>query len=164
MYSLAHVHLLLNHFPIILPMVGLLFVIIGVARGREDMTRWALGFFIAGGLFAAPTYFTGDPAAHLVRHMPGVTRGYIGAHEDAALIASIILGVLGLFGIWALWQYRRPAALPRWVTWVTLIGGVFATSAMARTGLLGGEIRHTEVRPAGAVVDSTSDTLPKAQP
>lgn len=164
MYSLAHVHLLLNHFPIILTAIGLLFAILGVVQRKDEMTRLALAFFIAGGLFAIPTYFTGDDAAHAVGHLPGVTRGYIGQHEDAAFAASIVLGIVALFAILALWRYRRPVPLPRWVVWVTLIGGLFTSSSMARTGLLGGEIRHTEVRPAGAPgatpPNGVADTLP----
>lgn len=158
MYSLVHVHLLLNHIPIILSALGLLFIVIGAVRHWDDMSRLAMAFFIGGALCAIPTYFTGDPAAHAVRRLPGVTREYIGQHEDAALIASVILGGVAIFSIWALWRYRRPAVLPRWVVWVTLVGGVFASSAMARTGLLGGEIRHTEVRPSGGVVDSSTVT------
>jgi uncharacterized membrane protein len=161
MYSLAHVHLLLNHLPIILTALGLLFIVIGVIRRREEMARLAMAVFIGSAVSAVPTYFTGEPAEHAVRRLPGVTRDFIERHSDAALFAAVITGVLGLFALWALWRYRRPTVLPPWVVRLALIGGLFASSAMARTGLLGGEIRHTEIRPESSTATSMDDTLPK---
>lgn len=146
MYSLAHVHLLLNHFPIIVTALGLLVLIIAMVRKRDDLTRVAFWLFVGGAVSALPTYLTGDPAEQAVEDMPGVTRQLIHAHEDAAVWAAIIVGILGVFALWALWRYRRPAALPAWVVRTALIVSLFGSTAMARTGLLGGEIRHTEVR------------------
>lgn len=147
MYSLAHVHLLLNHIPIIVTALGLLVLAIAMVKRGDDLARVAFWFFVGGAVSALPTYLTGDPAEHAVEDMPGVTPALIHAHEDAAVWAAIIVGVLGVFALWALWRYRRPAALPAWVVRTALVISLFGATAMARTGLLGGEIRHTEVRP-----------------
>ena len=67
--------------------------------------------------------------------------------SSIALIAAIVVGVLGAFALWALWRYRRPAILPAMIVRATVVGAVVGAGLMAYTGLLGGQIRHTEVRP-----------------
>ena len=147
MYSLAHVHLLLNHIPIIVTMLGLLLVAVAMWRHSDYLARVAMSFFVGGALSALPTYLTGDPAEHTVIHLPGVTREVIHSHQDAALIAAIFVGVLGLFALWAIWNFWSTPLLPSWVVRVALVASIIGSGLMAWTGLLGGEVRHTEVRP-----------------
>ena len=78
--------------------------------------------------------------------MPGVTKALIDRHEDAALVATILVGLLGAFALWTLWRYRRSTALPAWVLRVSLLAALVGSGAMAVTGFLGGQIRHTEIR------------------
>ncbi|MEO7963969.1 MAG: DUF2231 domain-containing protein [Gemmatimonadaceae bacterium] len=146
MYSIAHLHLLLNHLPIIVTGLGLLLLGVALLKRRDDLARMALVFFVGGALSALPTYLTGEPAEETVEDLPGVTKALIERHEDAALVAAIIVGALGAYALWALWRYRRPSALPAWVVRVALVAALVGSGAMAWTGLLGGEVRHTEVR------------------
>ena len=76
-----------------------------------------------------------------------VARVLIGQHEDIALIAAIVVGLLGVLSLWALWRYRRAATLPRRVGAAALVLSLAGSGLMAWTGPLGGEIRHTAVRP-----------------
>jgi uncharacterized membrane protein len=147
MYSLTHLHLLLNHLPIIVTVLGLLLIVIAMWRKSEPLARVALAFFVGGALSALPTYLTGESAEDTVRKLPGVTREVIEAHSDAALISAIFVGLLGVFALWSLWRYRSPAPLPAWVVRVTLVASIIGSGLMSWTGLLGGEVRHTEVRP-----------------
>jgi len=147
MFTIVHLHLLLNHLPIIVTGLGLLLVALAVWRADDYLARVALWFLVGGAVSALPTYLTGDGAEHAVRDLPGVTRPIMQAHSNMALVAAIVVGVLGAYALWALWRYRRPATLPRVVMLVTLVGALVGSGLMAYTGLLGGEIRHTEVRP-----------------
>lgn len=161
MYSLAHLHLMLNHLPIVVTALGLLLLVVAMLRRQDTLARVAFAFFVGGGLAALPTYLTGEPAEELVEGLPGVTEAIIERHEDAALSAAIIVGVLGAFALLLLWRYRRATALPTWAVRIALVGALVGSAAMARTGLLGGEVRHTEfrsdfVQPAGS--DDSSET------
>lgn len=147
MFTAVHLHLLLNHLPIIITGLGLLLIAIAAWRRDDYLARVALSFFVLSALSALPTYFTGNGAEHAIKGLPGVTREIIHKHEDIALFAAIGVGVLGVFALWALWRYRRPTTVPVGVVRVTLAGALVATGLMAYTGLLGGQIRHTEVRP-----------------
>ncbi len=146
MFSLVHIHLLLNHVPIIFTALGTLFALVALIRSRAEISRWAAGFFVGAATFAVPTYFTGEPAEDAVEQLPGVTRALIHEHEAAAFYAIVVSGILGVIALWALWKYRRQATFPRWVQYVLLLAGIFGSSVFLRTGLLGGKIRHTEVR------------------
>lgn len=146
MFTGAHLHLVLNHWPIIVPMLGLLLLAFAWLRHSEPTGRTGLAFLIGGALAALPVYLTGEDAEEAVERAPGVTEALIERHEDAGLIAAVALGVLGVFALWALWRYRRPGALPRWVLTTALSGALVGSGLMAWVGLLGGQIRHTEVR------------------
>jgi uncharacterized membrane protein len=159
MYSLTHVHLLLNHLPIIVTMLGLLLVAVAVWKQSDYLARMALAFFVGGALSALPTYLTGESAEDTVihLHLPGVTREVIERHSDAALISAIFVGLLGVFALWSLWRYRLPAILPAWVVRTTLVASIVGSGLMAWTGLLGGEVRHTEVRPGFVAPPASPD-------
>jgi uncharacterized membrane protein len=147
MYSFTHLHLLLNHFPIIVTVLGLMLIAVAVWRTSDALARVALAFFVGGALSALPTYLTGESAEDTAKHLPGVTRALIEAHSDSAVISAIFVGLLGLFALWALWRFRSEATLPTWVVRVALVASIIGSGLMSWTGLLGGQVRHTEVRP-----------------
>ncbi len=147
MYSLVHLHLLLNHFPIILTLIGFVLIAFTVFKRQDGLSRVGLAMFVAAGVFTLPTYLTGEPAEDVAKHLPDVTKALIHQHEDVALKAAYIVGVLAIFSLWALWRYRRPASLSVWAVRVAALVGLFGAMGMSVAGLYGGEIRHTEVRP-----------------
>lgn len=164
MFTLVHAHLLLNHLPIIITGLGLVLLAFGMSRRDDSIARTGLVFFVGAALAALPTYLTGEPAEEAVEDLPGVVKSLIEEHQDAALIAALVVGALGLYSLWALWRYRGQPALPRLVSRVALVGALAGSGLMVWTGLLGGQIRHTEVRadtttadvPAGGSVDRDS--------
>jgi len=147
MYSFTHLHLLLNHFPIIVTILGFLLIAVAVWRKSDGLARVALAFFVGGALSALPTYLTGESAEDTARHLPGVTRELIETHSDSAVISAIFIGLLGLFALWALWRFRTAVTMPTWVVRVALVASIIGSGLMSWTGLLGGQVRHTEVRP-----------------
>lgn len=147
MFSTVHLHLILNHLPIIVTGLGLLLLVLSLWRRSEPLTRVAFWFFVGGAVSALPTYLTGEGAEDAVKDLPGVTEALIEKHSDIALVAAIVVGALGVFALWALWRYRRPAVLSPNVVRIALVASIAGSALMAYTGLLGGEIRHTEVRP-----------------
>jgi hypothetical protein len=67
--------------------------------------------------------------------------------------AYILAGVLGVLSLVALVRWRR-RPIPASATLVALLGTAFVGGAMMYTGLLGGQIRHTEVRPGATAADA----------
>src|SRR5512140_1965426 len=105
--SPAHIHLALNHLPVVGTLLGLLLLLFGVVRRSDEVQKAALAVFVVAALLAVPTYFTGESTEEIVEHLPGVSEALIERHEDAALVAFAALGVLGLAALGALALFRR---------------------------------------------------------
>ncbi|HEU4642452.1 MAG TPA: DUF2231 domain-containing protein [Gemmatimonadaceae bacterium] len=144
----VHVHLLLNHFPVIGTIIGLALLAIGWARRNDALVRASLWLFAALALVAVVVYLTGEPAEDAVKHTAGFSDTIAERHEDAALIALIALGAFGVGALGVLWRFRR-RAIPRGVAAAALAFALVPAALMGWTANTGGQIRHTEIR-AGA--------------
>jgi hypothetical protein len=144
----AHVHLMLNHFPVIGTILAMLLLLGGLIAKSDILRNAALAAFALVALITLPVYFTGESAEQLVESMPGVTKNVIERHADAAMIALIAIETLGVLAAAALVLFQQaPRAAQRLVV-VSLAVSVFAGGWLAWTANLGGQIRHTEIRSA----------------
>jgi|SRR5690348_4904918 len=144
--SIVHLHLLLNHLPVIGSVFGLLLLAVALWRGSGELTRVSLGFLALIGAASVAVFLTGEPAQDAVEKLPGFSEAIADRHEDAALLATIVTGTIGALALAALLIYRR-RAVPRWVTTIGLVCALGSTALMGYVANLGGQIRHTEIRP-----------------
>ena len=152
--SITHLHLLLNHVPMVgIVGVALLFAL-ALRRHSDELTRVALGFTVALALVAGAVFLTGEPAEELIEHLPGFDDALVERHEDVALVATVAFGALGALAAGALLWARRHA-LPRRTAMLGLAGALAVGALVGWTANLGGMIRHSELRTASAVVEST---------
>jgi hypothetical protein len=143
--NLAHVHLLLNHFPIIGSIFGLGLLLWALIGGSEDLERAALVIFVGMALVAIPTYLSGNAAESVVEKLPGIHMEVIEAHRDAALLAYVILEVTGAVAWFALWKSRRTSRAGRGTVSLVALLSFVTVGLMANAGNLGGAIRHSEM-------------------
>jgi uncharacterized membrane protein len=143
-----HLHLLLNHFPIIGTMVGAGLFLISFLIKTEDVRRSSLIVFVVMALLTIPAFMTGAGAQEKMVADPSVSNTLIQRHEGAAELAVWFMEITGALAVVALWQYIRRASPARWNTSAILIFSLATVGLMARTGNTGGEIRHSEVRSA----------------
>ena len=153
--SLVHLHLLLNHVPVIGTVFVLLVLLLAYWRRSAELGKLALGGLAVVGVMSAVVFLTGEPAEEAVENLAGVSEGMIHLHEDAAMVSLVLAGVLGTLSIGLLWWYRR-RELPRAVLGTALVAVLAMSGAMAWTANLGGQIRHTEIR-AGAVIGAEDE-------
>ena len=66
MWNVAHLHIAINHIPVILIPAALVILAVGVWRRSEAVFRTGIVVAWAGVAFGLATYFTGDAAADLV--------------------------------------------------------------------------------------------------
>ena len=143
--NLAHIHLLLNHFPTIGYIIGCgLFLLSLITRG-DDLKRASLVVLLGVSLIAIPTYLSGNGAQDALKSVPGISQSQIEAHEGAALVAFGFMEFTGAFAWLALWQFRRLARIPGWNLAVILVLSLVSVGLMARASNMGGEIRHAEI-------------------
>jgi hypothetical protein len=148
----AHLHLLFNHAPILGSAFGLVLIAWGLLRRSDPVARVGLATLVLAALIAIPAYLTGGAAEYLVEDLPGISEASIHTHEEAAMISSYTLWALGAACAWILWRYRRIGmSVPLRYTRFALVGAVVVAGLMSWTSLLGGVIRHTEIR--GDAVD-----------
>ncbi len=153
----AHLHILVNHIPVIgVPLVALLLAW-GIFRRHDLVIRAALygAILMAGGSFLADQ--TGDGAKDNIEHEAWVKKEAIQAHEDAADYANIAALVTGAAALVLLVMARGGKPVHRVGATVVLVATVVTGAAMARTGWEGGKIRHSEFQSPVAASQGAKD-------
>lgn len=143
--SSVHLHLLLNHVPVIGTVIALCLLAWAAIRRDDGLARVCLGMLAVLALSAVAVFLTGEPAEEAVEGLAGVSESLVERHEDAARLATIALGALGLLSAGTLLRFRR-RALPAWTAAAFLVLALVPVFAMAWTANLGGRIRHPEIR------------------
>jgi uncharacterized membrane protein len=143
--NLAHLHLLLNHFPIIGTIVGVGLFLFSLVGKNDDLKRAGLIIFAVMALLSLPTFFSGIGAQGAIEKLPEVSTALINRHEGAAILALLfmeITGALSLVGLWQSHKFSRPA---RWNVAAVLLLSLITVGLMARVGTTGGDVRHSEI-------------------
>src|SRR5712691_2050002 len=81
-----HLHLLLNHVPIIGFFVGVGLFVASFTGNNEDLRRSALIIFAAVALLTIPTFVSGVGADRSIAREPGVSEALVRRHEGAAML------------------------------------------------------------------------------
>ena len=96
--NLAHLHLALNHIPVIGIPLALVVLVYGILRTEANVQKLALMLLSTLGVITLGVYLTGEPAEKTIEHLPGIAESLIERHEDAAeelrLAAGRIKGVV----------------------------------------------------------------------
>ena len=159
----VHLHLLVNHAPLFGALFALVLLLASLRWAPEVLRRTALIVLIATALASVMSDLTGEPAEDAIRGFPGVKREVIKDHEDMADRSNIAAITVGVLALGALFKWRR-TPIPRGVSLGGLAGAAIVSGMMAYTALLGGRVRHTEVRPGATPADATVIEPRRARP
>jgi hypothetical protein len=163
MISGVHLHLLVNHAPIIGALFALALLAASFIWAPDELRRTALVVLIGTGVAGFVADQSGEPAEDAIRGFPGVKRDVIHEHEEFGEKSFIAGAVVGVLAIGALVRWRR-TPIPQGVAVGALAGAAVVSGMMAYTGLLGGRVRHTEVRPGATAADATTIEPRRARP
>ena len=72
--NLAHLHLLLNHWPIIGTFIAVGMFLVALVARSDDLKQATLALFALMALMAIPAYLTGHIAQDRLQGEPGVSR------------------------------------------------------------------------------------------
>jgi uncharacterized membrane protein len=148
-FDAPHVHLLVNHFPIILTILGLGAAIIALLTRRRGAWVYAVATLTLSGLTAFPVDLTGDYAADVMKHKWYVVKDSIKAHDNMAGITMWILIVMGVVSAYAWWRLARrgaDASLPAWLRALIVALAVAGTATGSYAAYLGGQIVYGSPR------------------
>ena len=163
MFSGAHLHLLVNHAPIFGALFAFVLLVASFFAAPDVLRRTAFVVLIATAIAGVVANKSGDAAEDAIRGMPGVKREVIHAHEEMGDKAYLLAGVLGVLALAGLVRWRR-RPIPAGATIAATLATAFVGGAMLYTGLLGGRIRHTEVRPGATTADALIIEPPRQRP
>lgn len=144
----AHIHLVVNHFPIIGAIFALGVLLFGIILSSNPTKNVAYVLFIVVAVFAFISDKTGGGAAHMLKEMPNVDLGKDTIKTHAQLggkfaLVSYLLGVVSLVG---LFLNIKKNSREKLVSFLVLIIAAVALYLGKEVGTTGGEIRHTEIR------------------
>jgi uncharacterized membrane protein len=142
----VHLHLMLNHVPVLGTAFSLALLGRALLRKSEELKKVSLGFFVIIALLAIPAYLTGEPAEELAENLPGVSKASIEQHEEAAQVAFAGVLIVGVAALGGLIFFRHGKPVPNWLAVIVLVLSLIVFALMARTANLGGLIRHPEIR------------------
>lgn len=151
----THIHLMVTHLPIFGSILGALVLVYGL-WARSNQTKIAAYFLmIISAVGAGIAYLTGEAAEETVENIKGVTEGVIDQHQDFALFALVSLIILGVASVGGLLITLRKSPYTRSAALIILFISLISFGLVAKTGYLGGQIRHTEI--------NKSNTVPQGQ-
>ena len=148
--NLAHIHLLLNHWPVLGSFIALALFVLALVAKSDDLKQAGLAFFGILALVAIPTYMSGNVAEEVLRK--SLDAPLVQAHQGAAMMGLVFMEFTGLVAVMGLWQYSRmsrplPSSRPasHWTTPAVLVLGVLTVGTMTIAGNTGGAIRRPEI-------------------
>ena len=152
----AHLHLVVNHFPIIGTIFGFGILVTGLVLKNKTIINTAYILFIAAAVFALASMATGEGAEEMVEDFPSVGKRIIHEHEEKKKKIAVVLYVLGAISILGLVLNIKNHSKAKLITIVALAISVVAVILGKETGTTGGEVRHTEIRTDTSGVNPTT--------
>jgi uncharacterized membrane protein len=141
----AHLHLLLNHLPIMGLLFGGLVLFSGLVFRNIVVRKTGLVSLVIAGLLVLPAFFTGEDAEHLLQDaVPSVEHSVIHEHEEAAELSLWLTLFAAATAAGTLFVNRNKET--DLLNYLTLLATVIAFATLSNVAKLGGEIRHTEIR------------------
>jgi len=166
-FSATHLHLMLNHVPVL----GTIFVFIvlawGLVRRSREITSLGLLFTVILALVTIPVYLTGEPTEHQQRRATWFDKDRAHEHEEKAERGLIAVLATGAIALGALYLRRGGRAGNAAVTGLAAAGVAVSAVLFALAALEGGEIHHEELRPDAvnvATPPGPADSTPSAAP
>lgn len=142
----AHLHLVVNHLPIVALLIGFLVLLSGFFFKKPEIKLTALGIFVFSALSAIVAFYTGEGAEEVVENLPNISETLIHNHEEAAELFYVFVLILGTLSLITLVLQIKKSKIASFgyiiVLMMTMISMFFAKN----TGTTGGEISHPEIR------------------
>ena len=154
LFTPAHLHIAINHVPIIGLAVACLPVLIGILfHSRGALASGLLAVILCAGVMPA-IMETGETAQEsfvdgsIDPGMDIAGKAAFREHSHRAKATAPVVyaaGILAAVSLLALIRFPRQAA---WIGWAVLLGSTLSIGLSVWTAEAGGRIRHTEFRPA----------------
>lgn len=157
----AHIHLILNHVPLFGAIAVTILFVVALFLRQQGVARGGLVVALLTAAVAIVVYLTGEPAEELVENLPGVSEAVMETHEEIALVATLVISAFAIIALYGLFAFRHGVSMG--FTKLLLVLSILPLAAMAYTAYLGGQIRHSEIRPATVGATAGSEATGEAE-
>ena len=144
----AHLHLVLNHFPILGSLFGLVILTYGLWSKNKAFMNAGLIALIAIALITIPTFMSGEAAEEVIEHNSGVSEQLIEDHEERGKIGFLLMELLGITAVVALFLSAKNKKGGKLLNYAVLIFAILVFGFIVTVGNSGGKINHPELREA----------------
>lgn len=142
----SHLHLVVNHLPIIFPIIGIILLLIGIFAKSEITKKNSYLIFFLGAITSVIAMATGEGAEETAEHLQGISENLIHTHEESAELFAGLSYFLGAVSLVALYSSFKNYIFSKYLSYFTLIIALTTMFFAQKAGNTGGQIRHTEIR------------------
>jgi uncharacterized membrane protein len=153
----AHLHMVVNHFPIIGTFFGIGILIAGMLLKNDSVKNTAYVLFVIASIFGALSMATGEGAEEIVEDFPNIGKAIIHEHEELAEKFILVLYATGVFALISLGSAVKKFRMAKIFSFITLVLSLISGFIAINVGTSGGEIRHTEIREDSAVSGAVNE-------
>jgi uncharacterized membrane protein len=153
----THIHLLITHLPIFGSLFGSLVLAHGIWTKSNQTKIAAYNLLVLSSIGAIIAYLTGEGAEETVEKIQGVSKDAIEQHSDFAVYALVSLSLLGVASLAGLFLSLKQSAFSKNIAVITFVISLISFGLIARTGYLGGQIRHTEINAVNTIPIQNGD-------
>lgn len=147
----AHVHLLLNHIPILGTLFAIILLFFGYFLRQQILSKAGLWTLIVASIISIPSFLSGEEAEHAVEGIIGVSMVSVEEHEEQAEIAYWAILLSGAISLGILLPTFKGQQLNRILLVANMFFMIVTFLLMARAGNSGGSIRHPEIAGSSSV-------------
>ncbi|EKE29725.1 MAG: hypothetical protein ACD_2C00111G0006 [uncultured bacterium (gcode 4)] len=140
----AHLHLLINHFPIMGLIFWLWLLAFWIFAKNKSLIAASYVFFILSALSAIVAFLTWGLAANVVIDLEWTNRSALRLHYEAAQLVTPWIILLWLIS--GVWLYLRLRSKKDFMVIYILIFSFLMTIGVSYVWYLGWEIRHPELK------------------
>ena len=145
----THIHLLLNHIPILGSLFGVILLIIGLIIKNRTLEITAIATILLASVVTIPVYLSGEEAEHKVEEYSGVSEHELEEHEEHAELSLWLMVASGVMALLALVAYQYAPHIVSKARIATLLITILAFIILIPLANHGGKIMHQELRDAG---------------
>ncbi|HRC84461.1 MAG TPA: hypothetical protein PK413_02495 [Thermoanaerobaculia bacterium] len=149
-WNWPHLHLALNHAPVIATPLGVALLGWGLLAKSRDLKRAGLVLLVLATLASIAAFWTGENSEEAVEGLAGVSHKLVHEHEEAAETARIAFLATGVLAALGLLLSRGERKVPAWLWAAILAAGMVTSGLLFHAAGLGGAIRHPEIGMGGA--------------
>lgn len=159
----AHLHMVVNHFPIIGTILAIGILIAGLLSKNRSIINTSYVLFVIGAIFGILSMNTGEGAEELVEDMPGIGWKIIHEHEELAEKMALLLDILGVLSLVGFYLQFKKNAKEKLVSYIILLIGIASLFVIQKVGTSGGKIRHTEIRNESVITTNSKEDIEREE-